>query len=207
MILVGLRLRIENFWASRISKEFPKTEFKILDIHPAKGFSRGILAVTGKHELEKIKEFLSILEGITKVEILLDESDIKLLSFYFQHGPLGEIIVRTGVHIRPPLILEEGTISVNLIGTTTSIQKLLNEIEELPDVSIEVTRKTKLKYIGKPQLTRIQEQILKAAIRLGYYDIPRKIRIEKLAVKLNRSPSTIAEHLRKAESRIIKDYF
>lgn len=52
MILVGLRLRIENFWASRISKKFPKTEFKILDIHPAKGFSRGILAVTGKHELE-----------------------------------------------------------------------------------------------------------------------------------------------------------
>lgn len=80
MILVGLRLRIENFWASRISKKFPKTEFKILDIHPAKGFSRGILAVTGKHELEKIRECLSILEGITKVEILLDESDIKLLS-------------------------------------------------------------------------------------------------------------------------------
>ena len=44
--------------------------------------------------------------------------------------------------------------------------KLLNEIEELPDVSIEVTRKTKLKYIGKPQLTRIQEQILKAPATL-----------------------------------------
>ena len=207
MILIGLRLRIENFWASRISEEFQKTDFKILDIHPAKGFSRGILAVTGKNELKKIAEFLSVLEGIAKVEILLDESDIKLLSFYFQHGPLGEIIVRTGVHIRPPLILEEGMISVNLIGTATSIQQLLNEIEELPDVSIEVTRRAQMKYIGKPQLTRIQEQILKAAIKLGYYDIPRKVRIEKLAVKLNRSPSTIAEHLRKAESRIIRDYF
>lgn len=95
---------------------------------------------------------------------------------------------------------------MNLIRNTTSIQKLLNEIEELPDVTIEVTRKAKLKYIGKSQLTNIQEQILKVAIRLGYYDIPRKIRIEKLAVKLHRSPSTIAEHLRKAESRIIKDY-
>ena len=83
MILIGLRLRIRNFWASKISEEFQKTEFKILDIHPAKGFSRGILAVSSKNELHKIKKYLSSLEGITKVEILLNESDIKLLSFYF----------------------------------------------------------------------------------------------------------------------------
>ena len=112
MILVGLRLRIENFWASRISKEFPKTEFKILDIHPAKGFSRGILAVTSKNKLEEIKEFLSILEGITKVEILLDESDIKLLSFYFEYNSTIRfsctctgISARSGLFKKTPSIL------------------------------------------------------------------------------------------------------
>lgn len=206
MILIGLKLRIEKFWACRISKEFTRTEFRVLDIHPAKDYSRGILSAIGENDPKKIRDFLSSTEEVTRAEILIDEPDVKLLSFYFTHGPLGDIIIKSGVHIRPPLDLTEGTIKVNLIGSSANITQFLRETEELSDISIEIIRKSELKFIGNPRLTNKQENILKVAVRFGYYDIPRRITVAELAEKLNLSPSTVTEHIRKAENKIIKDY-
>ena len=94
MILVGLRIRIEGFWACKISEEYKNTDFRILDIHPSRDSSRGLIEVVGKQDLKKIRQSLSNKEGITRVENLLDRPDAKLISFYFKHGPLGEIIAQ-----------------------------------------------------------------------------------------------------------------
>jgi predicted DNA binding protein len=207
MILVGLQITIKKFWACTLSEKFQDIEFRILDIHPSREYSRGLLFVSGEEDLSTICEFIASLQGITQVEILLNEPDGKIISFSFQHGPLGEIIVKSGVHIRPPLYLENGVIKVNLIGTSSNIDSFFKHAEMLDDVSIEITRKSELKLLGKPRLTKRQEEILKAALRFGYYDLPRRITTAALAVKMNLSPATVAEHLRKVENKILKDYF
>ncbi|WP_455368132.1 helix-turn-helix domain-containing protein [[Eubacterium] cellulosolvens] len=206
MILLGLKLRIDGFWACSVSEEFKGTLLKILDIHPSKDYSRGLLAVFGEVDLKKVSDFLSLSKDIERVDILLDDPDSKLLAFYFKHGPLGDIVVKTGVHIRPPLELEKGLIKVNLIGTSKSIYQFLNESEKLKNITMEIIRRSALKCIGKPRLTRQQELILRMAIKLGYYDLPRRITNRELAKKLGLSASTVAEHLRKVENRIISDY-
>ena len=206
MILVGLKLKIENLWACKLGDRFKGAEFHVLDIHPSKEYSRGLLAVDGETELNQVKDFLSSLDNISRVEILVNEPDAKLISFYFEHGLLGEIILKSGVHIRPPLELKDGYIKVNIIGTAASINKFFNDSEKLDKVSMEITRKSELRFLTKSKLTKRQVSILKEAIRLGYYDLPRRIRTSELAEKLNLAPSTLTEHLRKAENRIIKDY-
>jgi predicted DNA binding protein len=40
---------------------------------------------------------------------------------------------------------------------------------------------------------------------MGYYEIPRRFDSEQLAKKLNLGRSTVAEHLRKAEQRLIAE--
>lgn len=43
----------------------------------------------------------------------------------------------------------------------------------------------------------------KTAYALGYYDVPRKISSDELSRQLNVDKSTIVEHLRKAERKLI----
>jgi predicted DNA binding protein len=51
-------------------------------------------------------------------------------------------------------------------------------------------------------LTDKQREIMTAAYRYGYYDIPKRISSEQLSEKVNLSKPTLLEHLRKAEYRI-----
>ncbi len=53
------------------------------------------------------------------------------------------------------------------------------------------------------QLTQKQREVLVAAYKMGYYDIPRKTTSEQLAKNLKLVDSTVVEHLRKAEQRLI----
>ncbi len=54
-------------------------------------------------------------------------------------------------------------------------------------------------------LTDKQRQIMVAAYRSGYYDIPTRISSERLSKMMNISKPTLLEHLRKAERRIITE--
>jgi predicted DNA binding protein len=54
-------------------------------------------------------------------------------------------------------------------------------------------------------LTDKQREIMTAAYRYGYYDIPKRIGSEQLSEKVNISKPTLLEHLRKAENRIFTE--
>ncbi|MBI5224519.1 helix-turn-helix domain-containing protein [Candidatus Micrarchaeota archaeon] len=56
-------------------------------------------------------------------------------------------------------------------------------------------------------LTQLQTNAIKSAYRLGYYSYPRKISVDQLAKKLNIPRSTLQEHLRKAESKLLNTIF
>ena len=51
------------------------------------------------------------------------------------------------------------------------------------------------------QLTERQVDSLLAAVEYGYYQIPKKVTAEEIAMKHNVSRTTFEEHLRKAESK------
>jgi predicted DNA binding protein len=54
-------------------------------------------------------------------------------------------------------------------------------------------------------LTDKQREIMTAAYRYGYYDIPKRISSERLSEKVDISKPTLLEHLRKAERRIFME--
>ena len=56
---------------------------------------------------------------------------------------------------------------------------------------------------AKELVTPKQLEIFQLACDYGYYDTPKKISIEELAERTGLSPSTLAEHLRKAESKLL----
>jgi len=56
-------------------------------------------------------------------------------------------------------------------------------------------------------LTEKQEKIFWLALKGGFFDYPRKIGTQELAVKLRISPSTLSEILRRGTRRLLKHYF
>jgi predicted DNA binding protein len=60
--------------------------------------------------------------------------------------------------------------------------------------------------MGDPagQLTDRQREILRTALAAGYYDIPRRVTQRDLATALGLSRGTIGDHLRRAETKIIR---
>ncbi len=72
-------------------------------------------------------------------------------------------------------------------------------------VSFEVRKKRKLK--SRKELTTRQEEILKMAFELGYFDFPKKIKLDDLSRRLGISSSTLAEILHRAEKHIMTKHF
>lgn len=69
--------------------------------------------------------------------------------------------------------------------------------------------KLKVLYIGEVEfanalLSKQQKKIFDYAYQMGYYEIPRKITISKIAKALNLKHATAGEHLIKAENKMIK---
>ena len=54
-----------------------------------------------------------------------------------------------------------------------------------------------------PELTKNQKKAMEIAINNGYYDYPKRVKMEKLAEKMNISYSTFQAHLKKAEGKIM----
>ncbi|OYR43604.1 PAS domain-containing protein [Halorubrum sp. Eb13] len=60
---------------------------------------------------------------------------------------------------------------------------------------------------GEPDLTTRQREIAETALREGYYDDPRRISGTDLADRFDVSSSTLHQHLRAAESKIMRGFF
>jgi predicted DNA binding protein len=56
---------------------------------------------------------------------------------------------------------------------------------------------------AKELLTEKQLEVFKLACNYGYYTIPKKITMEQMAERSGIAPSTLAEHLRKAETKLL----
>ncbi|MFX0125073.1 MAG: helix-turn-helix domain-containing protein [Candidatus Hodarchaeota archaeon] len=107
-----------------------------------------------------------------------------------------------------PASLTEEAISFSFIGDTETIKELLQIIESLGPIKINSVQNypfSELDYLSS--LTERQREIISLAKETGYYEIPRKISTEDLSEKLGISKSTLIEHLRKAENRIISSLF
>ena len=55
-------------------------------------------------------------------------------------------------------------------------------------------------------LTEKQEEMLIVAYLMGYYSFPRRISLRELAERLGISVSTLAEHLRRAEAKVVEAF-
>lgn len=88
-----------------------------------------------------------------------------------------------------------------------ALEKVLDFSEKYLGAKVLKFREEKISNISftslLPELTDNQKKAMEIAINKGYYNYPKKIKMEELAKKMKISYSTYQAHLKKAESKIL----
>lgn len=116
------------------------------------------------------------------------------------------------IHLIPALISDKGYEIINIASFDKEILvKAINIIEKNLEGEILSLEQKKVKSISitkmHPELTDKQKGAIELAIKNGYYEVPRKTSIVKLAKISNLSFSTFQVHLRKAEKKLMPYFF
>jgi len=113
---------------------------------------------------------------------------------------------RPGVLVIPPVDFEEGgKAQLTLVGDSSEVQ---NALAALPS-GVETTVTHISEYEGGPprmlsSLPERQREAITVGVDVGYYEVPRQGSAADVGRRMGCAPGTAAEHLQKAESRIIK---
>ncbi|MCK5283122.1 MAG: helix-turn-helix domain-containing protein [Nanoarchaeota archaeon] len=92
------------------------------------------------------------------------------------------------------------------------ITKFIKNLEKEKELKLDILKIQKVKLDDihfphiMPKLSPKQKRAFELAVEYGYYKFPRKVGLEKLAKIMKVSVSTLQEHLRKAEEKIIPSF-
>lgn len=154
-----------------------------------------------------IKDILA--GGFLEEAQVLEKTKSGAYIIFMRGGPtLSSILSSAGIesgYLFPPLEVGGGKIKFSFLGSEKQVKTFMERIDDigiryrvvlLADANFSPTSPLS-------QLTEKQREVLLAAYRFGYYEVPRKITSEQLANKLGLGDSTVVEHLRKAEQRLL----
>jgi len=97
-----------------------------------------------------------------------------------------------------------GMMQWNVIApNAAALRNLVEKVKEL-GCTVEVEKISVLRTAS--ELTLAQEKVLQIAYELGYYEIPRKITLDKLAKRLEISKATLDVMLRRAQRKLVASH-
>jgi DNA-binding CsgD family transcriptional regulator len=147
---------------------------------------------------------------LTNIEFLYKEKDGSLVVFIEGRSVVPklskDIKSPKMLMARPPDFLDVDRMKIEMIGKENEIKEFLQYTNKWAGNSFKILGLTSIDAKGESLLSKLtlrQRQMLLTAYALGYYDVPRRISSDDLSRHLNVDKSTIVEHLRKAERKLI----
>lgn len=132
--------------------------------------------------------------------------------FVHSHVEVSETVGEVfGIAERHELVLdmpmryaERGALDIRAIGKYETFRQAMSEIPE--EIEFRLLRTGEYAPGGEgffKQLTPRQQETLRTAVEVGYYQEPRRVTYQDIADRLDISAGTVGEHLRKIEARIL----
>jgi len=205
----------------RVVLELPEQEIKKLGDYTAE-LSREVESLEVMHHLRHGREGSAIICKIRpkattkdmsdlgfrfkKFEVLSEEKDGLIVYLEAETAPLSpEGSNPPKVLLNFPFEVRGGHRLVTFIGDAAELKKLFQWLEDR-GVQFDILSNSDARFSPDSvlnSLTEKQRNILTSAYANGYYSTPRKVTLDALARAQNLNKSTLAEHLLKAENRLI----
>jgi predicted DNA binding protein len=108
--------------------------------------------------------------------------------------------------IIPPVVYDaDGSIRITVVGVDAAVQRTVDRLPDSVDVSVLHIWSGANRAVHRGTgITDRQREVVIAAVESGYYQEPRGATVADVAASLGCAPSTAAEHLRKAESKLMR---
>ncbi|SEW13243.1 helix-turn-helix domain-containing protein [Natrinema salifodinae] len=142
---------------------------------------------------------------------LIDAGDATILQLHYRPSDLTRELL--AVHDRHAVVLEypleyagpeNRRLRVDEIGREDALRRVIEETRAIVDVEIERLGDydpTDERLFAT--LTARQREVLRVAVEAGYYEEPRQVTYEDIAARLDCSPGTVGQHLRRIEARLM----
>jgi predicted DNA binding protein len=122
-----------------------------------------------------------------------------------QYCPVCSTLSGLNCSLLSAVTMEDGKMEWRLLLSGDDTLKKVTDRLESQNVGFKVLQLSHLTDVK--DLTDRQEQIVKFALEMGYFEFPKKIRLEELSSRLGISAGTLSEILRRAEKNILTRYF
>jgi len=107
----------------------------------------------------------------------------------------------------PPIVFDAGgPTRARVVGKSSALESVVADIPDDIDVTIEEIGEFDAPWQAPAPVTDRQRETLQAAFDCGYYDLPRRGSVETIAERLGVAPSTVSNHLRKAERALVAQF-
>ncbi|MFB6205507.1 MAG: helix-turn-helix domain-containing protein [Haloglomus sp.] len=192
-----------------VIKETPGVEREALLHVNALGDGTGVMLYRLGGEPDGLESALEDADGVLASEILNVGGERFHCYVHVRPGePAGSLMALAQRHallVDTPLeFTDRGGLRTTLVGTHEKLRQALDQVPEGVQVTVEqVGQYTPERGDMLSMLTDRQLEVFRTAVDLGYYEIPRRATHEDIAGVLDCAPSTVDEHLRKAESRVL----
>ena len=161
------------------------------------------------HPIGPYREALEATENVLEYAISAcpDESFYLYVRDQFSETGRGIVDAVTAaglVGVSPVAFWADGTMELTLVGPGETVQRALEAVPE--DIAVDVRKVGEYashRFEPSAALTDRQFEAVAAAVDCGYYESPREGSTAEVAERLDCSPGTAAEHLRKAEARVM----
>jgi predicted DNA binding protein len=209
VIRARFRIRLpESAWIAEVSRAFPSASYRLLT---------GSETETGAIHLGRVvaDEPLAAAAAVRDHPAVesyerLETGDDSALAKYTVTDPaLYEFVARSSVPPEYPVVVENGRVEFDFTGTRAELDRFRSV---LADRGLDHDL---LSLVGgdgdgdgrddaESALTDRQREVLRTALRMGYFEVPRECTLADVAAEFDVDKSTVSGVLRRGEGRILK---
>lgn len=170
-------------------------------------------AIASARELERESRRIRQLYGLERFELVERRPGTRdYVVLVRQKNPplLQAVLDLSGGEIQPvaPFRIREETTVAAFLGQEAAVRRVTQRLrrEGLGFRVISTSSRSYRPPTAPEELTSRQREVLARAWTLGFYAVPRKIRLTRLAKVTGQSPPALGKMLRRAESRLVGRY-
>ena len=188
-------------WITDIFKKYRDVEIMILHFLPYdfEEFIANAIIEIYHYKIEEIIDDIKLHPSVLEFSVLEKYENRVKINIKTVDPYLIYAIIKNGILIDFPVRLSEGLAIWKLVATRKRINDLLLQFEER-GINFSLLRILNSDYSIDEDVNKLnpeESQVMSKAIKLGFFDIPRRISLEDLANELGKSKSALSVRLRK----------
>ncbi|MHB2035910.1 MAG: helix-turn-helix domain-containing protein [Nitrososphaerales archaeon] len=181
---------------------------KIMDVKESdqsSGVRNFVEISSSRVSADKLLNVLKSSSGIQNIDLVQLDSHRIMGAITTQYCPVCSTLSDLNCSLLSAVTTEEGKMEWKLLVSGDDTLKKVTDRLSSRGVGFKILEVMRLQ--SKAELTARQEQIAKMALEMGYFEFPKKIRLEELSRRLGISAGTLSEILRRAEKHVLTLYF